>query len=101
MIQEQIAAMYIEHEASKLLVYQAGLNKDRGRQDNIEGPLSKDFACEAAIKAADMTLKIYGSHGYAMEYPVQRFIRDSRAFHIYEGTSNIQKVIIAKHLLKP
>jgi len=96
MIQEQIAEMYIEHEAAKLLVYQAALNKDKGRQDPIEVSVAKYFACEAGIKAADAALKIYGSYGYSMEYPIQRYIRDSRAFHITEGTANIQKMIIAR-----
>jgi len=99
MIQEQIAEMYIEHEASKLLVYQAALNKDTGKQEAADVSMAKYSACEAAVRAADMTLKIFGSYGFSMEYPVQRFIRDSRAFHITEGTSNIQKIIIARHLL--
>jgi glutaryl-CoA dehydrogenase (non-decarboxylating) len=99
MIREQIAEMYIEHEASKLLVYQAALNKDNGRQDAIEVSLAKYFACEAAVRATDMALKIYGSYGFSMDYPIRRYIRDSRVFHITEGTSNIQKMIIARHLL--
>jgi glutaryl-CoA dehydrogenase (non-decarboxylating) len=98
MIQEQIAEMYIEHEAAKLLVYQAALNKDNGGQDPIEVSVAKYFACEAGIKAADTALKIYGSYGFSMEYPIQRYIRDSRAFHITEGTANIQKMIIARGL---
>jgi glutaryl-CoA dehydrogenase (non-decarboxylating) len=98
MIQEQIAEMYIEHEASKLLVYQAALNKDNGRHDAIEVSVAKYFACETGVKAADTALKIFGSYGFSMEYPIQRYIRDSRAFHITEGTSNIQKVIIARSL---
>jgi glutaryl-CoA dehydrogenase (non-decarboxylating) len=98
MIQEQIAEMYIEHEASKLLVYQAALNKDHGRQNAVEVSVAKYFACEAGVKAADTALKIYGSYGFSMEYPIQRYIRDSRAFHITEGTANIQKVIIARSL---
>lgn len=98
MIQEQIAEMYIEHEAAKLLVYQAALNKDNGRQDPIEVSVAKYFACEAGMKAADTALKIYGSYGFSMEYPIQRYIRDSRAFHITEGTANIQKMIIARGL---
>jgi glutaryl-CoA dehydrogenase (non-decarboxylating) len=98
MIQEQIAEMYIEHEAAKLLVYQAALNKDHGRQNAVEVSVAKYFACEAGVKAADTALKIYGSYGFSMEYPIQRYIRDSRAFHITEGTANIQKVIIARSL---
>jgi glutaryl-CoA dehydrogenase (non-decarboxylating) len=99
MIQEQIAEMYLEHEAAKLLVYQAALNKDNGREDVVDVAEAKYFACEAGVRAADMALKIYGSYGFSMEYPIQRYIRDSRAFHITEGTANIQKIIIARRLL--
>ena len=99
MIQSQLAEMYIEHEAAKLLVYQSAMNKDKGIQDIIEVAVSKYFATRTAVKAADTALEIYGSYGFSMEYPVQRYIRDSRAFPITEGTSNIQKIIIAKHLL--
>jgi glutaryl-CoA dehydrogenase (non-decarboxylating) len=98
MIQDQIAEMYIEHEAAKLLVYHAALNKDNGRQDAVEVSVAKYFACEAGVKAADAALKIYGSYGFSMEYPIQRFIRDSRAFHITEGTDSIHKIIIARSL---
>lgn len=98
MIQDQIAEMYIEHEAAKLLVYHAALNKDNGREDAVEVSVAKYFACEAGVKAADAALRIYGSYGFSMEYPVQRFIRDSRAFHITEGTASIHKIIIARSL---
>ncbi len=101
MIQEQIAEMYIELEAAKLLVYQTALNKDKGKDDNIEGSLAKYVASEAAVKAADVTSKIFGAYGFSMEYPVQRFVRDSRAFTTFEGTSNIQKMIMVKQLLNP
>ena len=99
MIQSQIAEMYIEHEAARMLVYQAAVNKDRGIQDVTEVAVAKYFACEAGMKAADMALRIYGSYGFSMDFPIQRHIRDSRAFPITEGTSNIQKVIIARSLL--
>jgi len=99
MIQEQIAQMYVEHEAARLLVYQAAANRDRGRGDLKEVATAKYMACEAAARAADMALRIFGAYGYALEYPVQRWLRDSRAFPITEGTSNIQKIIIARELL--
>jgi glutaryl-CoA dehydrogenase (non-decarboxylating) len=98
MIQDQIVEMYIEHEASKLLVYHSAANKDHGKYDPIEVSTAKYFACEAAAKAADIALKIHGSYGFSMDYPIQRYIRDSRAFNITEGTSNIQKIIVAKNL---
>lgn len=99
MIQEQIAEMYINHRAGKMLVYQAAQNKDRGRDDLLEVSTAKYFACESAVKAADAAMKIYGSYGFSMEFPIQRFLRDSRAFVMTEGSSNIQKMIIARRLL--
>jgi len=99
MIQEQIAEMHINHEASKMLVYQAAANKDRGGNDILEVSSAKYFACESAVKAADTAMKIFGAYGFSMEYPIQRYLRDSRAFVITEGSSNIQKVIIARKLL--
>jgi len=99
MIQSQIAEMYIEHEAAALLVYHCASNKDRGIQDIIEVAVAKYTATQAAVKAADTALEIYGSYGFSMEYPIQKYIRDSRAFPITEGTSNIQKIIIARHLM--
>jgi glutaryl-CoA dehydrogenase (non-decarboxylating) len=100
MIQTQIAEMHIEHEAARMLVYQVAVNKDKGIQDVSEVAVAKYFACEAGMKAADTALKIYGSYGFSMDFPIQRYIRDSRAFPITEGTSNIQKIIIARSLLK-
>ncbi|MFC2002588.1 acyl-CoA dehydrogenase family protein [Chloroflexota bacterium] len=100
MIQGQIAEMYIEHEAAKMLVYQTAANKDRGIQDITEVAVAKYFACESGVKAADLVLRIYSSYGFSMDFPVQRYVRDSRAFTVTEGTSNIQKVIIARSLLR-
>jgi glutaryl-CoA dehydrogenase (non-decarboxylating) len=99
MIQSQLAEMYIDHEAAALLVYHAALNKDKGVQDIVEVAVAKYVATRMAVKAADTALEIYGSYGFSMEYPIQRYIRDSRAFPITEGTSNIQRIIIARHLL--
>jgi len=99
MIRDQIAEMYIEQEAARMLVYQAAANKDRGIQDIVEVATAKYFACEVGMRAADTALKIHGSYGFSMDLPIQRYIRDSRAFPITEGTSNIQKIIIARSLL--
>jgi glutaryl-CoA dehydrogenase (non-decarboxylating) len=99
MVQNQLAEMCIEHEASKLLVYQASINKDKGINDIVEVAISKYFACKSAVKAADTAMEIFSSYGFSMEYPIQRYVRDSRAFNITEGTSNIQKVIISRKLI--
>lgn len=100
MIQSQLVEMFVEHEAAKLLVYQAAANKDKGIDDITEVATAKYFACEAGVKAALMAMKIFSSYGFSLEYPVQRYVRDAMAFPITEGTSNIQKMIIARSLLK-
>ncbi len=99
MIQEQIAEMYINHEAARMLVYRAAANKDRGKNEILEVSAAKTFACESAVKSADTAMKIFGAYGFSMEYPIQRYLRDSRAFVMTEGSSNIHRIIIAKNLL--
>jgi glutaryl-CoA dehydrogenase (non-decarboxylating) len=99
MIQDQIAEMYIEHEAAKLLVWRAAVAKDKGRRNTLEVSIAKYFAAEAAVKAANLAVKIFGSYGYSTEYPVERYLRDAKSFQIVEGTSNIQKIIISAYAL--
>ena len=100
LIQNQLAEMYIEHEAAKLLVYQVAVNKDKGIHDMTELATAKLFACEAGIEAALTAMRIHSSYGFSLEYPIHRYVRDALAFPITEGTSNIQKVIIARSILK-
>ena len=101
MIQEQIATMYVEHEAAKLLVYRAAANKDKNvdARNTHEVSIAKYFAAEAAVAAANTAMKIHGSYGYSNEYPVGRFLRDAKSYQIVEGTSNVQKMIISRHAL--
>ena len=99
MIQDQIAQMYVENDAARLLVYRAAHNRDKGARNSLEVSMAKFFAAEAAAKAAGETVKIFGSYGYSTEYPAARLFRDSKSFQIVEGTSNIQKVIIAGYAL--
>lgn len=101
MIQNQLVDMYVEHEAARALVYQAAKNKDEGHSDVGELATAKYFACETGLKAALTAMRIYSSYGFSTEYPIHRYVRDALAFPITEGTSNIQKVIIAKTILKP
>jgi glutaryl-CoA dehydrogenase (non-decarboxylating) len=100
MIQSQLADMFVEHEAAKLLVYQAAVNRDRGIDDITEVATAKLFACEAGLRAALSAMRIYSSYGFSLEYPIHQYLRDAMAFPMTEGTSNIQKLIIAKNLLK-
>ncbi len=95
MIQAQIADMVAEHEAAKLLVYRAAWLKDQGLPNQHETSMAKLFASEAAVHAASETMKIFGSFGYSTEFPAERFLRDAHSLRVVEGTSNIQKLIIA------
>lgn len=100
MIQSQLAEMYIEHEAAKLLVYHVAMNKDKGIESMSDLAIAKYSACEAGVKAAITSMRIYSSYGYSLEYPIHRYVKDAMAFPITEGTSNIQKTIIARSIIK-
>lgn len=95
MIQAQIADMVAEHEAAKLLVYQAAWLKDQGMPNQLQTSIAKLFASEAAVHAASDTMKIFGSYGFSTEFPAERFLRDAQSLRVVEGTSNIQKTIIS------
>jgi len=99
MIQEQIAEMYVEEEAARLLVCRAACGRDEGKRNTIEVSCAKYFAAEVAVRAANTAVKIFGSYGFSSEYPVERFYRDAKSYQIVEGTSNIQKMIIARNAL--
>ncbi|PHR27912.1 MAG: acyl-CoA dehydrogenase [Desulfotalea sp.] len=95
MVQSQIADMVAEHEAAKLLVYQAAWLKDQGMPNQHQTSIAKLFASEAAVHATSDTMKIFGSYGFSTEFPAERFLRDAQSLRVVEGTSNIQKIIIA------
>lgn len=99
MIQDMIAQMVVESEGARFLVYRAATLKDKGVPNTLETSMGKYAAAEAANKCADYAMKIYGSYGYSEEYPVARLYRDAKSYQIVEGTSNIQKVIIANDAL--
>ncbi|RAI43507.1 acyl-CoA dehydrogenase family protein [Rhodoplanes roseus] len=95
MVQAQIADMVAEHQAAQLLVYRAAWLKDQGKPSQYETSVAKLFASEAAVHAANECMKIFGSYGFSTEYPAERFYRDAKSLQIVEGTSNIQRMIIA------
>jgi glutaryl-CoA dehydrogenase (non-decarboxylating) len=99
MIQEQVAEMFVEEEAARMLVYRAAWLKDQGIKNSIEVSCAKFFAAEVAVRAANTAVKIFGSYGFSTEYPVERLYRDAKSYQIVEGTSNIQKMILARHVL--
>ena len=95
MIQAQIAEMTVEHHAAQMLVYRAAWLKDQGKPNQFETSIAKYAASEAAVRAANECMKIYGSYGFSTEYPAERFYRDAKSLQVVEGTSNIQKMIIS------
>jgi glutaryl-CoA dehydrogenase (non-decarboxylating) len=99
MNQDLIAQMVVHEEAARLLVYRAAWLADQKRPNNLETSVGKYAASEAAVYAADAALKILGAYGYSTEFPVERYYRDAKSYQIVEGSSNIQKVIIAQDAL--
>lgn len=95
MVQAQIADMAVEHHAAQLLVYRAAWLKDNGKPNQYETSMAKLQASEAAVHAANECMKIFGSYGYSTEYPAERLYRDAKSLQVVEGTSNVQKLIIA------
>jgi alkylation response protein AidB-like acyl-CoA dehydrogenase len=99
-IQWMLADRYTELEAARLLLLQAARLKDAGKHFMKEAAMAKLYATEAANRACYDALQVLGGYGYTKEYPVERFTRDVRVCTIYEGTSEIQRLIIARELLR-
>lgn len=95
MIQEQIAQMKMEDEAAKYFIWHAAWLKDKGLPSQQAVSMAKLYGCQAAVHAANMAMKIYGSYGYSTEYPCPRWLRDAKQFEIVEGASNIHNMLIA------
>lgn len=99
-IQFKLAEMAVNIEASRLLIYRAAVCKDEGKKYVKEASMGKLLASQAAVNCALEAIQIHGGYGYVREYLVERFLRDSKITQIYEGTSEIQKIVIARELLK-
>jgi len=99
MNQDLIAQMIAHEEAARLLVYRAAWLADQKKPNNLETSIAKYSAAEAANFAADAAMKILGAYGYSTEFPVERYYRDAKSYQIVEGSSNIQKIIIAQDAL--
>ncbi len=99
-IQWMIADMAKEIEAARMLIYHAGYLKDKGLKFTKEAAMAKFYSSEVAMRATTKALQIHGGYGYTKDYPVERFFRDAKITEIYEGTSEIQKLVIASNLLK-
>src|SRR5919106_384133 len=98
-----VADMATEIEAARLLTWQAAwmLDNGWGRRATLYSSMAKRFAADTAMKAATDAVQIFGGYGYIKEYPVQKLMRDAKLFQIYEGTSQIQRLVIAKEIFLP
>jgi len=96
LVQELIADMVVETEAARLLVWRAGDLKNKGRPNTRETSIAKLYASEMAQRVTDNAIQIHGGYGFSDEFPVERFWRDARVNRLYEGTTQIQKLIIGR-----
>jgi len=98
LVQEMLADMALETDAARMLVWRAGYLKDTGKPNTTETSVAKLYATEAAVKCANAAIQVHGGSGYVDDYPVERYLRDARVTTLYEGTSQIQKLIIGRAL---
>lgn len=98
LVQELIADMAVEIEAARLLTWRAAAKSDAGEQHTLESSMAKFYASEVAVRAANAAVQVHGGYGYVDEYPVGKYLRDARVATLYEGTSQIQKLIIGRIL---
>jgi len=96
LVQEMITEMILRRDASRMLVLRAGLLKDEGKPNASETSIAKLYATEAAVECANLAIQVHGGSGYVDDYPVERYLRDARVTTLYEGTSQIQKLIIGR-----
>jgi butyryl-CoA dehydrogenase len=99
-IQFYLADMQTKVDAARLLTWEAGWKKDKGLPYGREAAMAKTFASETAVEVALKAVQIHGAYGYSKEFPVERFMRDAKITEIYEGTNEIQRLVIARYLLK-
>ena len=99
-VQFQLAQMRTDVEAARLMVYNAARLKDGGRPFTAEAAMAKLFSSQVADRITSMCVELFGGYGYSKEYPVEKFYRDAKIGTIYEGTSNMQLLTIAKSMLK-
>jgi alkylation response protein AidB-like acyl-CoA dehydrogenase len=98
LVQELLADIAVETEAARLLTWRAAALSDSGQKHTVESSHAKYFASEVSVRAANAAVQVHGGYGYVDEYPVGKYLRDARVTTLYEGTSQIQKLIIGRAL---
>jgi len=98
-IQNYLADMATKIDASRLLLYRAAASKDKGKAFSAEASMAKLYCSATAMEVTDLAVQIHGGYGYSKEYDVERYFRDAKVTQIYEGTSEVQKMVIARSIL--
>lgn len=98
-IQWMLADMATEIEAARLLTLRAAWLHDKGRPFSMQASMAKLYSAQVAVRAANQAIQIHGGYGYTREYPVERYLRDAKLCEIGEGTNEVQRMVIARHLL--
>ncbi|MFR1709651.1 MAG: acyl-CoA dehydrogenase [Clostridium sp.] len=99
-LQWMVADMDVQIEAARLLVYKAAYKKDKGQPYSVDAARAKLYASEVAMDVTTKAVQLFGGYGYTKEYPVERMMRDAKITEIYEGTSQVQRMVIAGSILK-
>ena len=99
LVQAMIADMAMQLEGARLMVYKACWMRDQGIPSTKEAAMAKCFAADAAMKITTDAVQVVGGYGYSKEYPVERYMRDAKIMQIYEGTNQIQRLVIGKKIL--
>jgi acyl-CoA dehydrogenase len=99
-IQFMLADMATSVESGRLLTWKSAWLLDQGKNASLESSMAKRVAADAAMSVTTDAVQIYGGYGYTKEYPVEKLMRDAKLLQIYEGTSQVQRIVIARELLK-
>lgn len=99
-IQFKIAEMYKDIEAARLLTHKAAWEADQGMDNNLSSSIAKAFASDVAMKVTTEAIQIFGGYGYLRTYPVEKLFRDAKLYQIYEGTSEVQRIVISRFILR-
>ena len=100
-IQFLIADMATDIEAARLLTWQSAVLLDQGQRNTLQSSHAKRFAADMAMKVTTDAVQVYGGYGYIRDYPVEKLMRDAKIMQLYEGTSQIQRLVIARETLAP
>jgi len=98
LVQELLAEIYLDLEAARALYWKVAWKHMKGERHTIESSVAKTFCSEAAVRCADRAVQVHGGYGYVDEYPVAKLLRDARVLTLYEGTSQVQRLLLGRHL---